>query len=382
MHANTPNKSYSLKFFLSLFLFIIITVSCGAPPDQNQPGDPPPRPGEETEADTDAPVDNNSDGDTTNISAGDCDDIADAFAATSDLVTVTCDDDYIYVTTETGLPAHDEDDDHTKIMVGITAWILRVPLPYQYDWKIPLNPEFVSTFEEVSAKGPVAFAVDGVPIFHLERRPDVSTLPSNYDPGSDTVLQGELDQCGGHAGQGDDYHYHYVPICLLENFDLSHPIAFGLDGIPIYFGTGGTDFYGNGGYNDLDNLPNQELDECNGHEQDDGTYVYYTTNDAPYMIGCHKAHFDSSLQIEPRPLNGRAQGTANSYGGSYGEPTHTLMTDYYTDNEGWTHLEHNSFSGSGTSAVVFRPSDQGNDCWDFQFRKDANIESDIETFCR
>ena len=64
-------------------------------------------------------------------------------------------------------------------------------------------------------------AVNGVPIFYLEPRPDVSTDPANYSPNFDTVLTGELDQCGGHASQGDDYHYHYAPIFLLSTHNLT-----------------------------------------------------------------------------------------------------------------------------------------------------------------
>jgi hypothetical protein len=228
--------------------------------------------------------------------------------------------------------------------------------------------------------------VNGVPIFHLEARPDVSTDPSNYNPRTDTVLQGELDQCGGHAGQGEDYHYHYAPVCLLGEHDLTQPVAYGLDGVPIYFGTGGTDFYGSGLYNDINNLPAGELTVCNGYQLPDGTYVYYTTDDAPYTIGCFHAEFDASRQIEPRPLAGREQGTVAPYGGFYGEPMETLITSFYTDSEGWTHLEHVAFpssnSSTGTSAMLFRASELGENCWDIDARVDANIPGVITTHCR
>lgn len=305
-----------------------------------------------------------------------------AFSAYSDYVTVSCDDNFTYVHTLTGLPDESPENPLDRMMVGITNWILRMPVPFEFNWKIPTHPAWLdgTVFEEATPRGPIAFAVNGVPIFHLERRPDVSTAPHLYDPHSDTALQGELDQCGGHAGQGEDYHYHYAPVCLLDDHALSTPLAYGLDGVPIYFGTGGTDYYGSGRYNDLDNLPDGGLDDCNAHSNEDGTYVYYTTKEPPYTIGCHRAHVDLSLQIEPRPF--RNQGDPAPYGGRVGEASATLVTDYYVDDEGWHHLEHQSFDGSGTSATLFRASDQGNNCWDFEFRAVSTQSGIVQTHCR
>jgi len=310
-----------------------------------------------------------------------CDQLAQVFASYSNLVTFSCDETYMHVHSDTGLPDPNPPSDQ-KMMVGIINWILRVPVPYLYEWKIPTSPQWVHPYEEASPRGPIAMAVNGVPIFHLERRPDISTDPSVYDPAHDTVLHGELDQCGGHAGQGDDYHYHYAPVCLLRDHDLSQPIAYGLDGVRVYFGTGGTDFFGQGHYNDINNLPAGELDPCNGYQLEDGTYVYYTTADAPYTIGCHWAHVDQDLRIEPRPMNGRDQGSKGPYGGQVGESTETLVTDYYIDSDGWRHMEHVGFSGTGTSAVLVRKSAQSGDCWDFDFREDAATSGVMETYCR
>jgi len=304
-----------------------------------------------------------------------------AFSAYSEFVTVSCDEDYTYVHTLTGLPEESPENPLNKMMVGITNWILRMPVPFTYDWKIPTNPTWLSEiYQEATAKGPMAFAVNGVPIFHLERRPDVSTAPHLYDPHSDTALQGELDQCGGHAGQGEDYHYHYAPVCLLDDHDLSSPIAYGLDGVPIYFGTGGTDYYGSGRFNNLNNLPEDGLDECNAYQNDDGSYAYYTTTEAPYTIGCHRAFVDESLRIEPRPF--RNQGDSAPYGGRIGEASETLVTDYYVDENGWRHLEHQSFEDSGMSATLFRESDTGSNCWDFEFRANSTQSGTVQTYCR
>ncbi len=163
-----------------------------------------------------------------------CGDRSAQFAGYEDLVSVSCDDTYLFVHSATGLPDPNPAIPEHRIMVDITAWIQRVRLPFSFEWKVPMQPAWLHDYEEASPRGPIGFAINGVPIFHYEARPDVSTDPSNYDPGSDAVLQGELDQCGGHAGQGDDYHYHYAPVCLLDEHDLSQPVGYGLDGVPLY----------------------------------------------------------------------------------------------------------------------------------------------------
>jgi hypothetical protein len=305
----------------------------------------------------------------------------DKFTGYSDLVDVSCDEHYFHVHSETGLPDIHDSNPLNHIMVGITAWINRVPIPYEFNWKIPRSPVWLHEYEEASPRGPIAMAVNGVPIFHFEPRPDVSTDPANYDPRFDTVLAGELDQCGGHSGQGDDYHYHYAPVYLLDQHDLEKPIVYGLDGIPLFFGTGGTDYYGSGRYNDVDNLPDQELDECNALQQEDGSYVYFTTNDAPYTIGCHRGHIDSSLQIEPRPFNGREQETAVPTGhGLIGEPLQTVVTNLYQDEEGDYHLEHDT--GDGVSATIYRKIEGSDDCWELEYRQDVDQPGIVESYCR
>lgn len=302
-----------------------------------------------------------------------------SFVGYSNLVTASCAGDYVNVYSETGLPEVSGTPINRQMMVGITNWINRVAIPYEYNWRIPRNPIWLHNYEEASAQGPIAMAINGVPIFHLEARPNVSTDPSNYNPNTDTVLNGELDQCGGHSGQGEDYHYHYAPVCLLDNHDFANPIAYGLDGIPVYYGTGGTDYYGGGRYNNLNYLPAQALDECNALFKDDGTYEYYTTADPPYTIGCHRGAVDLSLQITPGPYSGREQGSPVPSGlGLVGEALQTRITNFYLSEDGSYHLEYQS----GSSATIYKKVEGFDDCWEFEFRADINQPGIIETYCR
>jgi hypothetical protein len=117
------------------------------------------------------------------------------------------------------------------LMVGITAWQQQVPLPQSYRggnaWRIPLKPELAE--KPVSAKeqlfrGAIALAANGVPIFN----------PIKNDGRTDTYLAGELDEFGGHCGRADDYHYHIAPTHLQKYVGAGQPVAYALDGFPIY----------------------------------------------------------------------------------------------------------------------------------------------------
>lgn len=306
-----------------------------------------------------------------------------AFAEQDTLVTTACEDEFLHLRSETGLPDVAGTQSNDLPMIGITAWIQRVALPFTYDWRIPMAPTWLDQPVEASARGPIAVAIDGVPIFHYERRPDVSTDLNNYDPANDTVVQGELDQCGGHAGQGDDYHYHYTPVCLLDEHDLAMPIAFGLDGAPVYFGEGGTDYYGRGRYNDWSFLPGASLDDCNALQLSDGQFVHFSTKTPPYLIGCHHGAFEAALQIEPRPLPGREQGVASPFGGQYGEPVNTEITSFSRDASGAYRMEFAAIDGSGnTSAILYRPVEGSDNCWEFEFRINKDQPGTVNTSCR
>ena len=292
---------------------------------------------------------------------------------------VDCTADFLEVAA-TGLPELTSGSSEDIPMVGITSWIQRVAIPYDYHWRIPRSPNWLAEPVEASARGPIAVAVDGVPIFHYERRPDVSTSLDNYEQRNDTVVQGELDQCGGHAGQGEDYHYHYVPICLMDKHNPELPVAFGLDGTPIYFGEGGDEYYGRGRFSDLNYLPDRKLDDCNALQSPDGSYVHFTTKTPPYVVGCHHGSFDSKLQIEPSSFEALAQSKPSPLGGSYGEPVSTLITDFEENEDGYR-LAFDSLTTPGvTSAILYRQTSA--DCWTFEYQLVVGEPGQTTEACR
>jgi phosphatidylethanolamine-binding protein (PEBP) family uncharacterized protein len=178
------------------------------------------------------------------------------------------------------------------LMVGITAWQQQVPLPQNYRganaWQIPLKPEFAD--KPILAKdnffrGAIALAANGVPIFN----------PIKNDGRTDTFLAGELDEFGGHCGRADDYHYHIAPTHLQKFVGKDAPIAYALDGFPIY---GLFDPAAKPGGPDADKCcplgGTEKLDELNGHSGAPpkdapigakGPYHYHASVKYPYING-------------------------------------------------------------------------------------------------
>jgi phosphatidylethanolamine-binding protein (PEBP) family uncharacterized protein len=188
------------------------------------------------------------------------------------------DEKYLFVGSN-GLPDH-------RLMVGITAWQQQVPLPQKYfgdnAWRIPLHP--VPAKEPMTTKGKflrgaIALAVNGIPIFN----------PLN-NRGDDAYLFGELDEYGGHCGRADDYHYHIAPVHLEKTVGKDQPIAYALDGYPIY------------GYQDEKSPDYAPLDWMNGHKDKDGKYHYHATKKYPYLNGgFYGAVNEKDGQVDPQP---------------------------------------------------------------------------------
>jgi hypothetical protein len=137
---------------------------------------------------------------------------------------------------------------------------------------VPVNPQHF-------IRGALALAVNGIPIFN----PFTNT-------GVDALVDGQLDNFGGHSGRADDYHYHIAPLSLYSQTSPTMPIAFGLDGFPIY------------GSKEPDGSDMKALDANHGHYGSNGVYHYHGTTAYPYMIGSMvgKVTEDATMQIIPQ----------------------------------------------------------------------------------
>ena len=173
-----------------------------------------------------------------------------AFAAFKPSISTRWDDTYFYIAS-TGIPNH-------NMMIGITNWQQQVPISQPYSgtnsWSIPLQPVYATTPLSTKTnlmKGAVAVAVNGIPIFNaLNNRGEDSYKIGELDNwgghcgrGDDyhyhaapmhlSTLNGlkpiafavdgfpvyglkepdgasmiALDTCHGHNGTNGQYHYH------------------------------------------------------------------------------------------------------------------------------------------------------------------------------
>ena len=178
-----------------------------------------------------------------------------------------------------GVPAH-------GMMKGIKSWQQQVPVAQPYSganaWRIPAVAVLADT--PVSARtalyrGAIALAANGVPIFNaLNNR------------GDDAYVAGELDEWGGHCGRADDYHYHVAPLHLSGKVGREKPIAWALDGFPVF------------GETEPDGTKVSGLDSLNGHDHGALGYHYHGTRTYPYINGGLRGIVRvEGDQIEPQP---------------------------------------------------------------------------------
>ena len=194
-------------------------------------------------------------------------------------------------------------------MVGITSWQQQIPLPTSYFasttnperdqgsigfgkpnvWRLPLVPTPAANPIPISAgnfqRGAIAVGADGIAIFN----PRNNTGRVSYEIG-------ELDAYGGHCGLADDYHYHLAPVHLQAVTGVDKPIAWALDGYPIY------------GYTEPDGTPRQPLDSDGGHDHGVWRYHYHAIGNAtagpqsPYLpTAFHGTVINFGGQVDGQP---------------------------------------------------------------------------------
>ncbi len=217
-----------------------------------------------------------------------CDAIAKSVseAGFSDSVTVSCTDSHAVIRSNT-YPDHD-------MMTGIVGTNEQVPVPADYQAPIVLIPSKGSA--PLTRDAALGVAVNGVPIYDYTAGGEMSQADlAHHQAKHDTLLTGQLDACGGHAGRGDDYHYHVKPSCMIEhmaNKDDNPIIGWAFDGFPIY-----------GDANpDGSVISASDLDVCNGQADDTFGHRYHTSESAPYIVQCligQVVDFDRLPRVRP-----------------------------------------------------------------------------------
>ena len=203
---------------------------------------------------------------------------AEAFEGFAPGISVRWDEQFLFVEGN-GIPTH-------PMMTGITAWQQQVPLPQPYTgqnaWRIPLHPVPAREPRPIRnqfLRGAIAVAANGIPIFN----------PQN-NRGEVSADIGELDQWGGHCGRADDYHYHAAPLHLQTSLGPKRPIAFALDGYPLF------------GLLEPDGSTPQNLDAFHGHDSPGLGYHYHASQKYPFVNGgFHGEVVEKDGQVDPQP---------------------------------------------------------------------------------
>lgn len=275
-------------------------------------------------------------------------------------VEVVCDEEYAYIASST-YPNHD-------MMNGITVTNEQIPVPAPgYAAPIKLTPHKADSLTTIDAA--LGVAVNGVPIYDYSSQGELSL--NTYDAAHDTLATGQLDNCGGHAGRGDDYHYHVSPTCMIDtmkNKSNKAIIGWAYDGYPLY------------GNNNPDGseIPTGQLDVCNGQEDQTFGYRYHTSTTPPYIIQCLVGEVDTTILPRVAPLQGDSEG---------------IRADLKPPKEGVENLTHTiekdgsrsmTYSYKGNQYfTTYSPSTQNAGCYDFK-QKTITSKGKIEsgTFCR
>lgn len=285
-----------------------------------------------------------------------------ADAGFDDRVTVTCTDSHAIVRSDT-YPDHEK-------MTGIVGTNEQVPVPADYAAPILLAPILGPT--PLTRDAALGVAVNGVPIYDYTGGGEMSEADlTHHQARHDTLQTNQLDVCGGHAGRGDDYHYHVKPTCMIAemaNAGDAAIIGWAFDGFPIY------------GDNNPDGsvISKGDLDVCNGQIDDSFGYRYHTSEEAPYIVQCLMgvvAGFDRLPRV--RPLSSAGGGDA-----APGRPPQGGVQNLvFTENPDGSRSTDYQYEG-GDHYIRYAPSGTPG-CYDFTTRTVTN-GGEVQTgeYCR
>ncbi|MFO0604642.1 MAG: YHYH protein [Polyangiales bacterium] len=264
-------------------------------------------------------------------------------AGFADRVTVRCDERYAYLVSDT-YPAHVK-------MDGITGTNDQVPVPAPgYTTPVALAPTRAARPTSIDAA--LGVAVNGVPIYDYSSQGTLD--PAMYDARFDTTRIGELDQCNGHSGRGDDYHYHAAPTCMIaamRNRGPSAILGWGFDGYPL-FGDANPDG---------SPIAAGALDICNAQPDPAFGFRYHTSAQHPYIMQCLVGAVDLATAPRVPPLS-RAGGGGGRPPGEK-PPGGVTGLRYVEAADGSRTM---TYTHMGRSySISYRPSATAG-CWDFE----------------
>jgi len=281
-------------------------------------------------------------------------------AGFGDVVTVSCNDGQALIASDT-YPDH-------PMMTGIVGSNEQVPVPAE-NYVSPIPLQLVLGSEPHTRDAALGVAVNGVPIYDYTGGGEMSVADlSEHQAEQDTVLTKQLDICGGHAGRGDDYHYHATPSCMIAQMPNAGPeaiIGWAFDGFPIY-----------GDINpDGTAIKPGDLDVCNGQPDPVYGYRYHTSKGVPYIIQCLRGE-TAAMKDLPRVPPLEPSGWGWGGGMTPGVPPRGGVENlvFTQDASG---LRSMTYSYEGENYYMnYTPSDAAN-CYDFETRR---VTDDGEVF--
>ncbi|MBT3657540.1 MAG: YHYH protein [Euryarchaeota archaeon] len=292
-------------------------------------------------------------------------------------VSITLNETHLIITTN-GIPNHDFESMLACTQGGDCT------SEQNYVWSIPRSPtndttgghdstdcpESNGAYECAPARGSIAVAINGVPLYGPEDGPGGDAVAAEHGAFVEDRQPIDLGICHGHNAMGGTYHYHADSNCMhwhpkdgeniKDDYDMSNPqviaqntydgnhskvIGVAYDGYPIYGFWGYDDNMsivemkssyelkdGETGYNGIDDYKFTEglgdLDVCNGHfgptpDFPQGIYHYHTTMQNgdgdmgfPYFLICY--HGEADMSSNGGNGNGGGGGDCEGCGETWG----------------------------------------------------------------
>jgi hypothetical protein len=285
-----------------------------------------------------------------------------AAAGFDDSVTVTCTESHAIIQSDT-YPDH-------EMMTGIVGTNEQVPVPAEYAAPILLSPALGTT--PLTRDAALGVAVNGVPIFDYTAGGEMSLEDlAHHQAHHDTLQTGQLDVCGGHAGRGDDYHYHAKPTCMIAQMATAGDdaiVGWAFDGFPIY------------GDNNPDGteISEGDLGVCNGQPDTVFGYRYHTSAVAPYIVQCLMGKVpDFNRLPRVRPLSAADGGEAGPGRPPRGGVENLVFSE---DSDGRRSMD---YSYNGEDYYIRYAPSETTGCYDFVMRTVSNGgEIHSREYCR
>jgi len=118
-----------------------------------------------------------------------------------------------FVAADYAVPANPQDVSASGASVVSSASILR---DQNYQFTLPRTPVYTRSVTAAN-QGPIGFLLDGAALYNpFEANHATVATSDNFIASANGATASFLDDCDGHPGPGGQYHYHGLPVCLVD----------------------------------------------------------------------------------------------------------------------------------------------------------------------